>query len=103
MTRSTGMRTRIAAGSRWRFIAAGACLLAGNWALLIGAIGLLVTLVGNPDGVAGTAYWKRRAKRQRALAAAAAGHGTHVADVPPPRERAPVPSTATTSGETQGS
>ena len=37
--------------------------LSGNWALLIGAIGLLVTLVGNPDGVAGTAYWKRRAKR----------------------------------------
>jgi branched-chain amino acid transport system permease protein len=41
--------------------------LSGNWAQLIGAIGLLVTLVGNPDGVAGTAYWKRRAKaRQRA-------------------------------------
>jgi branched-chain amino acid transport system substrate-binding protein len=29
MTRSTGMRTRIAAGSRWRVVAAGACLLAG--------------------------------------------------------------------------
>lgn len=43
--------------------------LSGNWAELIGAIGLIVTLVGNPDGVAGTAYWKRRTKRQRALAA----------------------------------
>jgi branched-chain amino acid transport system permease protein len=36
--------------------------LSGNWAELIGAIGLIVTLVGNPDGVAGTAYWKRRNK-----------------------------------------
>jgi branched-subunit amino acid ABC-type transport system permease component len=44
--------------------------LSGNWALLIGAVGLLVTLVVNPDGIAGTAYWKRRAARQRAAAAA---------------------------------
>ena len=42
--------------------------LSGNWALLIGAVGLLVTLVANPDGIAGTAYWKRRAARQRAAA-----------------------------------
>ncbi len=40
--------------------------LNGTWALLIGAIGLLVTLVANPDGIAGTAYWKRRAARMRA-------------------------------------
>ena len=46
--------------------------LNGNWALLIGAVGLLVTLVGNPDGIAGTAYWKRRARRLRATAAAGA-------------------------------
>ena len=60
--------------------------LSGNWALLIGAVGLLVTLVGNPDGVAGTAYWKRRAKaKQRALAAAADGAGAPVVDVPSPR------------------
>jgi branched-chain amino acid transport system permease protein len=58
--------------------------LSGNWALLIGAVGLLVTLVGNPDGVAGTAYWKRRAKaKQRALAAGAAAPAV---DVPVPRE-----------------
>jgi branched-chain amino acid transport system permease protein len=58
--------------------------LSGNWALLIGAVGLLVTLVGNPDGVAGTAYWKRRAKaKQRALAAA--GQAAPVVDVPEPR------------------
>ena len=72
--------------------------LSGNWALLIGAIGLLVTLVGNPDGVAGTAYWKRRAKRQRALAAAAAGNGTSAEGVQAARERAPTPSS--TTGET---
>jgi branched-chain amino acid transport system permease protein len=71
--------------------------LSGNWALLIGAIGLLVTLVGNPDGVAGTAYWKRRAKaKQRALAAAAAG-GTTVVDVPPPRAAASAPTSASSS------
>lgn len=46
--------------------------LSGNYALLIGAVGLLVTLVANPDGIAGTAYWKRRGARQRAAAAAAA-------------------------------
>jgi branched-chain amino acid transport system permease protein len=60
--------------------------LSGNWALLIGAVGLLVTLVGNPDGVAGTAYWKRRAKaKQRALAAGAGGAAAPVVDVPTPR------------------
>jgi branched-chain amino acid transport system permease protein len=73
--------------------------LSGNWALLIGAVGLLVTLVANPDGVAGTAYWKRRTKtRQKALAAAAAaGSATSVVDVPAPREAAPAPTSATTS------
>jgi branched-chain amino acid transport system permease protein len=71
--------------------------LSGNWALLIGAIGLLVTLVGNPDGVAGTAYWKRRTKaKQRALAAAAGG-GAPVVDVPPPRAAASAPTSAPTS------
>jgi branched-chain amino acid transport system permease protein len=59
--------------------------LSGNWALLIGAVGLLVTLVGNPDGIAGTGYWKRRTKaKQRALAAAGAEPAS-VVDVPPPR------------------
>jgi branched-chain amino acid transport system permease protein len=70
--------------------------LNGNWALLIGAVGLLVTLVGNPDGVAGTAYWKRRAKSQRTLAAAA-GDAPSVVDVPPPREATPATIPAPTS------
>jgi branched-subunit amino acid ABC-type transport system permease component len=73
--------------------------LSGNWAQLIGAIGLIVTLVVNPDGVAGTAYWKRRAKaKQRELAAAQAG-ATPVVDVPAPREAASAPPSATTSVE----
>jgi branched-chain amino acid transport system permease protein len=70
--------------------------LNGNWALLIGAVGLLVTLVGNPDGLAGTAYWKRRARnaknRQRELAAA--GAATSVVDLPLPRAPASAPSSA---------
>lgn len=49
--------------------------LSGNWALLIGAVGLLVTLVVNPDGIAGTAYWKRRAARMRAASTRAAEKG----------------------------
>jgi hypothetical protein len=70
--------------------------LSGNWALLIGAVGLLVTLVGNPDGVAGTAYWKRRTKaKQRALTAAASGAAP--VDVPPPRAAASAPTSAPTS------
>ena len=70
--------------------------LSGNWALLIGAIGLLVTLVGNPDGVAGTAYWKRRTKaKQKALAAA--GAAPAVVDVPPPRAAAQAPTSDSSS------
>ena len=46
--------------------------LNGTWPLLIGAVGLLVTLVVNPDGIAGTAYGKKRAARMRAAAAPAA-------------------------------
>ncbi len=63
--------------------------LSGNWVLLIGAVGLLVTLVGNPDGVAGTAYWKRRAKAKRR--ALAPDGGPAVVDVPAPQEAAPRP------------
>ena len=56
--------------------------LNGNWPLLIGAVGLLVTLVVNPDGIAGTAYWKNRAKsRERAAAEAGTAAGGRVAPV----------------------
>jgi branched-chain amino acid transport system permease protein len=66
--------------------------LNGNWPLLIGAIGLLVTLVVNPDGIAGTAYWKKRnAARQRAAAAAAgaAGRGAEPEAVPASSQAGP--------------
>lgn len=63
--------------------------LSGNWAELIGAIGLIVTLIGNPDGVAGTAYWKRRAKAKAKALAAAGGEAPAVVDLPPPREPTP--------------
>jgi len=70
--------------------------LSGNWAELIGAIGLIVTLVANPDGVAGTAYWKRRSKaKQKALAAA--GGAAAVVDVPPPRAAASAPASPTSA------
>ena len=37
----------------------------GNWALLVGGLALIVTLVQNPEGVAGAAYRERRLKRKR--------------------------------------
>lgn len=35
--------------------------LAGSWSVLIGAVGLVVTLIFNPEGIAGSALRKRRA------------------------------------------
>jgi branched-chain amino acid transport system permease protein len=49
--------------------------LSGHWALLIGGVALMITLLANPEGVAGTAWKKRDAKRRRLRAAAAAGAG----------------------------
>jgi branched-chain amino acid transport system permease protein len=39
--------------------------IAGNWALLFGGLALILTLVQNPEGVAGATYRKRRLKRKR--------------------------------------
>ena len=47
--------------------------LSGNWALLFGGVALIVTLILNPEGVAGANYKKaqqRRLRRQTAQAAA---------------------------------
>ncbi|MGH3282167.1 MAG: hypothetical protein ACRDNW_23945, partial [Trebonia sp.] len=75
--------------------------LSGNWAELIGALGLIVALVGNPDGVAGTAYWKRREKaKAKALAAAGGGEPASV-EVPVSREETSAPTTATSSADNQ--
>jgi branched-chain amino acid transport system permease protein len=39
--------------------------ISGNWALLFGGVALIVTLLQNPDGVAGAGYRKRRLRRKR--------------------------------------
>jgi branched-chain amino acid transport system permease protein len=41
----------------------------GTYTLLIGGLALLVTLIMNPEGIAGTKYMKRRQKEKRAAAA----------------------------------
>jgi branched-chain amino acid transport system permease protein len=44
--------------------------ISGNWALLLGGLALIVTLVQNPEGVAGATYRKRQLKRRRHTPAA---------------------------------
>jgi branched-chain amino acid transport system permease protein len=48
--------------------------LSGNWALLIGGVALVVTLLLNPEGIAGTGYKKKQQKLRR-----------QASGVPPPR------------------
>jgi branched-chain amino acid transport system permease protein len=38
--------------------------ISGNWALLFAGLALIVTLIQNPDGVAGATWRKREAKRR---------------------------------------
>jgi branched-chain amino acid transport system permease protein len=45
--------------------------LSGNWALLVGGFALIVTLLVNPEGIAGTGYKKKQQKKRRLAAAAA--------------------------------
>ncbi len=47
--------------------------LSGNWALLVGGFALIVTLLVNPEGIAGTGYKKKQQKRRRLVAEAAGG------------------------------
>jgi branched-chain amino acid transport system permease protein len=47
--------------------------LSGNWAFLIGGVALIVTLLVNPEGIAGTGWKKKQQKRKRLAAEAAAG------------------------------
>ena len=54
--------------------------ISGNWTLLVGGVILIVTLIQNPEGIAGTTYRKRTAARRAKAAAAAnagAGDGEH--------------------------
>ena len=39
--------------------------ISGNWTLLVGGVILIVTLIQNPEGIAGTTYRKRMAARAR--------------------------------------
>jgi branched-chain amino acid transport system permease protein len=43
--------------------------ISGNWTLLIGGLILIVTLIQNPEGVAGTAHRKRQVAKRAAAAA----------------------------------
>src|SRR5262249_20333741 len=45
--------------------------LSGNWALLVGGFALIITLLVNPEGIAGTGYVKKRQKEKKRRRAAA--------------------------------
>ena len=62
--------------------------LSGNWALLVGGFALIVTLLVNPEGIAGTGYKKKQQKKRR-LAVAAAGDAR--SGSPPPARPEVVP------------
>ena len=46
--------------------------ISGNWTLLVGGLLLIVTVIQNPDGVAGSTYRKQQLKAKR-IAAAGSG------------------------------
>jgi branched-chain amino acid transport system permease protein len=39
--------------------------LSGNWALLVGGFALIITLIVNPEGIAGTGWKKKQQKKKR--------------------------------------
>jgi branched-chain amino acid transport system permease protein len=43
--------------------------LSGGYAVLVGGVALIVTLLANPEGIAGTGYKKKMQKQKRKLAA----------------------------------
>ncbi len=47
--------------------------ISGNWVLLFGGVLLIVTLIQNPEGVAGTTYRKRQTAKRAKAAASASG------------------------------
>ena len=57
--------------------------ISGNWTLLVGGVLVIVTLIQNPEGVAGTTYRKRQAaKRAKAAASGQRPAATPLALVP---------------------
>jgi len=49
--------------------------LSGTYALLVGGVALIVTLILNPEGIAGTAYLKKQQKKKRLAAEPASRRG----------------------------
>ncbi len=65
--------------------------LSGNWALLIGGFALIVTLLVNPEGIAGTGYKKKQQKKRRLAAEAALGTEAPRTAIAPARRGIPPP------------
>jgi branched-chain amino acid transport system permease protein len=57
--------------------------LSGNWALLVGGFALIITLLVNPEGIAGTGYVKKRQKEKKKRLAAASERPAPRAPVAP--------------------
>jgi len=51
--------------------------LSGNWAFFVGGVALIVTLLVNPEGIAGTGWKKKQQKKKRLTAEAAAEGRAH--------------------------
>ncbi len=54
--------------------------ISGNWTLLVGGLILIVTLIQNPEGIAGTTYRKRQAARRAKEVAAAEAQAVREAE-----------------------
>ena len=54
--------------------------LSGNWALLVGGFALIITLIVNPEGIAGTGWKKQQQKKRRqAAGTSSSGLGARIA------------------------
>ena len=54
--------------------------LSGNWALLVGGFALIITLIVNPEGIAGTGWKKQQQKKRRqAAGTSSSGPGARLA------------------------
>ncbi len=62
--------------------------LSGNWAFFIGGIALIVTLLINPEGIAGTGWKKKQQKKKRQAAEAAAAEEQERRERPRPAPHA---------------
>ena len=63
--------------------------ISGNWTLLVGGLILIVTLIQNPEGIAGTTYRKRQAAKRAKAAAAAEAQAVREAEADRERDAGP--------------